>query len=432
MLPSSAESRRSSAGSEARPDAGGSAEIALPAGNGLVARLERAVAQYAHRFAEAAAVKALRETLPIAFLTVVVYLVALRWTVPFVDWAGYVAAVRDGIGAGFALASLVMTVMLSLRLAQRLHYAVLPAILFAFAVLWIAMPREAHAALAQFAATRGAAGWGAFAETLGASGLFTAILVCLATAGAIALGRRRFGPVRGDVAGGVGIVAFAALLYAVHFSIAGLIAAAIAPLATLGDSFVALALITAIEAMLWLVGIHGPAMLAALVFPVYLHLQLANTAAQQHHEPIPHVVVVSTFLFVFPGGAGATLPLVALLLRSRVPRLRKFAYATILPSLVNVNEPVIFGLPLAYNPVLAVPFVVAPVALACTTYAAMALHLVGRPLFYVPSTLPAFVNVFLATLDWRDCVLVAVNLALAAAIWLPFVRVYERAEAARA
>jgi len=212
---------------------------------------------------------------------------------------------------------------------------------------------------------------------------------------------------------------------------AGAIAALVAPLATLGDTFAALVLITAIEALLWLVGIHGPALLAALVVPVYLQLQAQNADALAHHQPIPHVVVVSTFLFVFPGGAGATLPLVALLLRSRVARLRKFAYATILPSLINVNEPVIFGLPLAYNPVLAVPFVVAPVVLACTTYAALAWGWVSRPPIYVPSMVPAFVNVFLATLDWRACILLGLNLLLAGAIWLPFVRVYERTESAR-
>jgi PTS system cellobiose-specific IIC component len=179
-------------------------------------------------------------------------------------------------------------------------------------------------------------------------------------------------------------------------------------------------------------GIHGPALLAAIVLPVYMNLQFVNTAAHAHHDAIPHIVVVSTFLFVFPGGAGATLPLVLLLLRSRVPRLRTFAFATLLPSLINVNEPVIFGLPLAYNPVLAVPFVVAPIVLSCTTYAAMAIGLVGKPLFYVPSTLPAFLNVFVATLDWRSCVLIAVNIAIAGVIWLPFVRVYERSELARA
>jgi PTS system cellobiose-specific IIC component len=431
MSPSSVESKRSSADSEARP-AVGAAELQLPAGDGFVARLERAVAPYAQRFAEAAAVKALRESLPVAFGVVVLYLISLSWFFPFVDWAGLFAHLRDGIGPGFALASIVMTVVLAFRLAVRLDYAVLPMVAFSFAVFWTTMPRHAVRALLDFAGSRGESGWGTFATTLGASGLFTAILVSLATAGAIVLGRRRFGPLAGDLAGGVALLAVAGVLNAANFSVAGLVAAAIAPLATLGDSFVALALITAIESILWLVGIHGPALLAALVLPMYLHLQLQNTAAQQHHDPIPHIVVVSTFLFVFPGGAGATLPLVALLLRSRVPRLRKFAYATIVPSLFNVNEPVIFGLPLAYNPVLAVPFVLAPVALACTTYAAMALGLVEKPMFYIPSTLPMFVNTVAATLDWRSAILVAVNLALAAAIWLPFVRVYERAEAARA
>jgi len=162
-----------------------------------------------------------------------------------------------------------------------------------------------------------------------------------------------------------------------------------------------------------------------------LTLQAANTAAAAGHDPIPHIVVVSTFLFVFPGGAGATLPLVLLLLRSRVRRLRTFAYATIVPSLLNVNEPVMFGLPIAYNPVLAVPFVLSPVVLSSLTFGAMALGWVGRPIFYVPSSVPTLVSVFLATLDWRACVLVVVNVAVAGAIWLPFVRVYERLEAAR-
>jgi len=49
----------------------------------------------------------------------------------------------------------------------------------------------------------------------------------------------------------------------------------------------------------------------------------------------------------------------------------------------------------------------------------------------VRNAFPAFVNAFLTTLDWRACVLVAVNLVVAGAIWLPFLRVYERAELAR-
>lgn len=403
-----------------------------PGGDGFVARLERAVAPYAHRFVEAPGVRALSESLPVAFAVAALLLVVRPFVQSFTTWAVLFAAVRDFVPGAIALASVAMVLVLSFRLAVRLRYAVVPAVALSLLTFFVMMPREAVRALALFAQTGGKSGLGAFATTLGASGIFTAIVVCFATAAAIGMGRRRLGPVKGDVAGGSALVGVALALYALHFSLAAVISGAVSPLAALGDSLVALVVITAIEAIVWLVGIHGPALLAAIVFPVYLRLQADNTYAFVHHEPIPHIVVVATFLFVFPGGAGATLPLVVLLLRSRVPRLRKFALAALLPSLVNVNEPVIFGLPLAYNPVLAVPFVAVPVVLSCTTYAAIALGLVARPLFYTPAVIPAFVNVFVATLDWRACVLVAVNLVVAGAIWLPFVRVYERAETARA
>jgi PTS system cellobiose-specific IIC component len=217
-------------------------------------------------------------------------------------------------------------------------------------------------------------------------------------------------------------------LYALHLSIGGGLDALISPLRELGDSFAALVIITLVETVLFLFGIHGPALLAALVLPVYINLQFANTAAYAHHQPIPHLVAVSTFLYVFPGGCGATLPLIALLLRSRVPRLRAFARATIVPSLINTNEPVMFGLPLVYNPILGIPYLVAPLVLCVTTYAAMAFGWVRAPIYYMPSTVPIFLNTFLASLDWRSLVLVAVNLIIAGIIYLPFVNVYERIE----
>jgi PTS system cellobiose-specific IIC component len=412
MSRSSVESRPSSADS--------SLDLLVPAGDGFVARFERAVAPFAKRFAEAPPVAALRESLPIAFAVLVVALVVLLALQPFTGWSQLPRRLSAAIPAGFAWASVAMVLVLATRLAVRLRHPVAPTVLAALAAFALALPRAALRSPASLS------------KTLCASGLFTAIVVSLAVAGGIAAARRRFGARTGTLTGALGVVAAAGVLAALGLSLAGALAALLAPLATLGDSFGALITITAIEAALFLVGIHGPALLAALVLPLYTDLQFQNTSAAHAHEPIPHLVVVSTFLLVFPGGAGATLPLVLLLLRSRVARLKKFALATLVPSLFNVNEPVIFGLPLAYNPTLAVPFVVAPVVLACTTYGALALGLVQRPIYYIPSTIPVFVNVFLATFDWRACVLMAVNVAIAGAIWFPFVRMYERVEAARA
>jgi PTS system cellobiose-specific IIC component len=141
---------------------------------------------------------------------------------------------------------------------------------------------------------------------------------------------------------------------------------------------------------------------------------------------MPYVVVVSLFLFVFPGGAGATLPLAALLSISHVPRLRRVGRATLVPSLFNFNEPLLFAAPVVFNPHLVIPFVAAPVVLASVTYAAVATGLVARPAFYVPSSIPTFVSTYLATQDLRAIALVSLNIVLATFIYYPFVRAYER------
>jgi PTS system cellobiose-specific IIC component len=404
-----------------RPSSGGSDDGLSR--TGLVARLERAAAAAAQRVAGSPAVRALHGALPLAFAVALAALVCrLAAAVVIPPFAGWAAALKDVAGfvpAAFSIASAALVVVLGVRLARELAIPAAALVAASVAAFGLALPRGAFVS------------FGTLTRTLGVSGVFTAILVVLATAGAIVAARRRLGDAAGVAAGGGAVVAVCAVLFAAGASPASVLASALAPLGTLGDSFAALAAITVVESLLWIVGIHGPALLAAIVFPVYLDLQLRNTAAFAHHAPVQHIVAAATFLFVFPGGCGATLPLVVLLLRSRVRRLRALAYAALGPALLNVNEPLVFGVPVAYNPVLAVPFVAAPLALACTTYAAMASGIVGRPLFYVPSAVPAIANAFVATLDWRACVLQVVNLAVAAVIWFPFVRAFERAEAAR-
>jgi len=403
MSRSSDESRQSSDGSEP----------VLVQGLSWV---EQRVAPFAQRFGNAPAVLALREALPISFGGL---LIALAVLIVFFEHGAFVVRLKLSIPGAFAIMSIALLLVLALRLAQRLELPVVAVIAAAACAFGFALPRAA---------------WKSFtilAQTLGTSGLFTAIVCCLAAAGAIVYARRRTPGTRGTLAGVGGVAVISAALFAAHVSIAALLALLLSPLGFLGDSFVALLLIAGIESLLWLFGIHGPALLAAIVLPVYLNLQVENTAAFHEGQPLPHLVAVSTFMFVFVGGCGATLPMVLLMLRSRVPRLRKFAYATLLPSLINTNEPVMFGLPMVYNPILGIPYLLAPLALVCTTYAALAFHLVRAPIYYLPSTLPLFANVFLTTLDWRAIPLLLVNLLVAGAIYLPFVRMYEKIELAK-
>jgi PTS system cellobiose-specific IIC component len=318
--------------------------------------------------------------------------------------------------AAFGVMSAVLVVLLAADLAPRRHVPAVLAVAVAVAAFALSLPYT-HGGTVP-----------ALAKALGSSGLFLAIGLGLLSVDLPAALRPRLGRAGGFVAGTVLAIGGAALLRFLGISLTAELDLIIAPLGSLGDSLTALLIITLVETLLWTIGIHGPALLAAVVLPVYINLQLQNTEAFRHHLVLPHIVTVSTFLFVFPGGAGATLPLVLFLLASKLRRERTVAYATVVPSVFNANEPLMFGLPVVLNPYLSVPFVLAPLVLALVTWEAMNVGFVARPAFYIPSTIPLPFSVFLATKDWRSVVLIAVNLGLAAAIYWPFVR-HREAEA---
>jgi PTS system cellobiose-specific IIC component len=409
MSPSSDGSRQSSADSNLNPFF-----------RWLEARLE----PFAERFGDVPAILALRDALPASFAGLIAGLAAF---LTFAEHGSIIARFRDAFSSkrlvltldvGFTSMSVVLLVALAVVLTRRLRYpgwVMLPATL---AVFLLSMPHPRAAKISDYALA------------LGASGLFLAIVVTLLTAGALSLARRQWGAGR-EWIGALGVIGVAFAAFELHLSLARALGLAIEPLGNLGDTYTALLVITLLQAALWLVGIHGPALLAAVITPIYLKLQFANTAAYSHGEPLPHIIVVSTFLFVFPGGAGATLPLALLLLRSKSPRLKKIALASIGPSIINTNEPLILGVPLVFNAYLAIPFVVAPGVLATTTYVAMKIGLVRAPAFYVPSSVPTLISVVLATFDWRALILAVVNIGLATVIYLPFVRIFERAELAK-
>jgi len=409
MLPSSAGSRQSSADSNP---------------GGFFGWLERKVEPFAQRFGEAPAILALRDALPFSFGGLIVGLIGFLL---FAEHGGIVTRFRHAFSSarlvltldvGFTTMSVVLICALSYVLAKRLRYPMLIAIPTTLAVFVLSLPHP-----------RGAT-YEDYSLALGASGLFLAIVVALLTAGALSLARARFGK-RALIGGALAIVAIAFMAFELHLSLAKALGSAIEPLGTLGDTYAALLIISVLQAALWLVGIHGPALLAAVVTPVYLKLQFANTAAALQHHPLPHLVVVSTFLFVFPGGAGATLPLALLLLRSKSARLKKIAFAAIAPSIINTNEPLLLGVPLVFNPYLAIPFLAVPMVLVTTTYFSMKFGLVAPPAYYIPSSIPTVISVFLATVDWRAIVLALVNIGIATLMWLPFVRIFERAEVAK-
>ena len=366
---------------------------------------------------EAPALVAVREALPWSVAGLIAGLIAFMAIVPVAHpfFSSLLPRITLAELPAFGVMAISLAVILAYRLAMHLRLSK-PIVMVASTLCFmLALPRPISIAQPL-----------AYLNRVGESGLFLAIITALGVALACVAARRFVSnPPLADCAGAAAVIGTAAALFALHVSLGNALIVALEPLAHLGDTYTALMIIVIAETLLWTFGIHGPATLAAIVTPVYLTLQQQNTAAFGAHTPLPHIVVVSLFLFVFPGGAGATLPLAALLALSKVERLRKLGRLTVIPAIFNMNEPLVFGLPIVFNPFFVLPFVAVPVLLATISYFAIAAGWVDRPALWVPSSLPTFASTYLATADVRAVALVAVNLIVATLIYIPFVRAYE-------
>ncbi|VQS83667.1 PTS system transporter subunit IIC [Streptococcus pneumoniae] len=165
-----------------------------------------------------------------------------------------------------------------------------------------------------------------------------------------------------------------------------------------------------------------PGFVVAFVSPIALANMAENAAGG-------HFAVAGEFsnMFVIAGGSGATLGLcLYIAFASKSEQLKAIGRASVVPALFNINEPLIFGLPIIYNPALAIPFILAPMVTATIYYVANSLNFIKPIIAQVPWPTPVGIGAFLGTADLR-AVLVALVCAFAAfLVYLPFIRVYDQ------
>lgn len=94
---------------------------------------------------------------------------------------------------------------------------------------------------------------------------------------------------------------------------------------------------------------------------------------------------------------------------------------SVAPGLFNINEPVLFGMPIVLNPILIIPFLITPIILVLTTYFAMKSGLVPLTIVYPHWTMPPVIGAALATNSMSGVILAAVNLIISIVIYLPFI-----------
>jgi cellobiose PTS system EIIC component len=203
------------------------------------------------------------------------------------------------------------------------------------------------------------------------------------------------------------------------------------PLGVLGGSLIGSLVAVFLVQLLWSCGLHGASIVGGVMGPIWLAATDANRLAfQDGASELPNVFTAQFFdLFVYIGGSGATFALVLMmLLRARSQQMKQLGRLAFGPGLFNINEPITFGMPIVMNPLMIVPFVLAPLTLVIVTYIAMSTGLVARPAgIAVPWTMPPIIGGYLATGGKiSGAVLQLVNFIITFAIYYPFFRLWDK------
>lgn len=201
------------------------------------------------------------------------------------------------------------------------------------------------------------------------------------------------------------------------------------PLQGMTDSLAGAVLIPLLISLFWWFGIHGSAVVMGVMGPLVTANALANqdivTAGEKLVVGQNAHVVTNQFIdqFITFGGAGMTLGLViAMIVFGKSAHVKKLGKLALTPGLFNINEPVIFGLPIVLNPIMLVPFILVPVLSGAITYGAIYFgFLKVFTATTVPWTTPPIISGLIVG-GWRAALLQALLTVMAALIYYPFLK----------
>lgn len=176
--------------------------------------------------------------------------------------------------------------------------------------------------------------------------------------------------------------------------------------------------------LFWFFGLHGTNVLGAVLDGTYLTATTMNDSAYQAGEAMKFIWTRGSFdAYVWMGGAGCTIALViAVLIFSKRADSRAIAKLSAPMGAFNINEPVVFGMPIVLNPLYFIPWLLVPVVLTVIAWCATSFGLVPPVHVVVPWVVPPVIYAFLATGgSFAAAILAAINLAIGIAIWSVFV-----------
>ena len=113
-------------------------------------------------------------------------------------------------------------------------------------------------------------------------------------------------------------------------------------------------------------------------------------------------------------------------LRSKSERLRAVGKAGLVPAIFNISEPMIFGTPVMYNPLIAIPMILNSLICMGFVFLGFSVGFFQNPYILMLTPLPVGLSTFLASMAWQNVLIPVVCFVIAFVVYTPFVKMYDK------
>lgn len=201
------------------------------------------------------------------------------------------------------------------------------------------------------------------------------------------------------------------------------------PLQNFTGSPISIIAIYTIANLLWFFGIH-PNMIYGITLPIITANSILNQNAFKAGKAMPFVTmaILNMILNSAFGGQGTTIGLIIAMFKAKSQRYKEMLKLAGIPALFNINEPLIFGMPIMLNPIFFIPMIIMPIVIGLVSWGLIILLNVAKvynPMMMVPWTTPGVIQGFLSG-GVQLFIITIVVVVLSTLIWYPFFRMADR------
>lgn len=199
-----------------------------------------------------------------------------------------------------------------------------------------------------------------------------------------------------------------------------------APISSFGQTWLGLVMICFFTCFLYSFGFTW--ILFPIAWAIWMEGMDANMAAVVAGTAATNINLMETVMGLsYIGGQGCTLALVLMCMKSKVKKLKSIGRVCVFPAIFNINEPIVFGAPVVWNPILMIPLCLNSIIIPSIMYLIMKFGFVPIPsapmqMWYLPNV----VQGYLTTNSFTGVLLVLGLFVVSWFIWMPFFKVFEK------